>query len=177
MGDDEFRELYVRMNRQLFLFALHRLSPEQAKDAVSNTFEVAWRKRDAGPSEPTEWPAWLFGIIKNQILQEIQRVRRKHHDNRFVDDTNYPTKAREPDIADLVTTSDSARRIWGLLTPSEQNLLNIAFLGNLDKAQAAQRLGISITAYTTRVTRLRQRIASLDDTGNEPVPSHEVGRP
>jgi RNA polymerase sigma-70 factor (ECF subfamily) len=176
VGDDEFRELYVRTNRQLFLFALHRLSPEQAKDAVSDTFEVAWRKRESGPSEPSEWPAWLFGIIKNQILQEVQRVRRKHHDNRFVDDTPHLTKTREPDIADSVTMSDSARRIWSLLTPAEQNLLNVAFLGNLEKAQAAQRLGISVTAYTTRVTRLRQRIASLDDAGNEPVTSQEVGR-
>lgn len=176
MGDDEFRELYVRMNRQLFLFALHRLSAEQAKDVVSNTFEVAWRKRHSGPSEPSEWPAWLFGIIKNQILQEIQRVRRKHHDNRFFDDASSLSKAREPDVADLVTMSDSARHIWGLLTPSERNLLNLAFLGNLDKVQAAQRLGISVTAYTTRVTRLRQRIASLDDTDIEPVTSQEVGR-
>ena len=176
MGDDEFRELYVRMNKQLFLFALHRLSPEQAKDAVSNTFEVAWRKRHSGPSETSEWPAWLFGIVKNQILQEIQRVRRKHHDNRFVDDTSSLSKAREPDIADLVTMSDTARRIWSLLTPSEQNLLNVAFLGNLDKGQAAQRLGISVTAYTTRVTRLRQRIASLDDMGSQSATSQEVGR-
>lgn len=176
MGDDEFRELYVRMNKPLFLFALHRLSPEQAKDAVSNTFEVAWRKRHSGPTEPSEWPAWLFGIVKNQILQELQRVRRKHHDNRFLDDTNSQPKAREPDIADLVTMSDSARRIWNLLTPSEKNLLNLAFLGNLDKAQAAQRLGITVTAYTTRVTRLRQRIASLDESGNEPATNQEVGR-
>lgn len=94
-----------------------------------------------------------------------------------MNDTNSLSKAREPDIADLVAMSDSARRIWRLLTPSEQNLLNLAFLGNLDKAQAAQRLGISVTAYTTRVTRLRQRIASLDDTGIEPATSQEVGRP
>lgn len=176
MGDEEFRELYVRMNEQLFLFALHRLSPEQAQDVVSNTFEVAWRKRNAGPSELSEWPAWLFGIIKNQILQEMQRVRRKHHDNRFLSDTTHTAKTPEPDVAELVALTDSARRIWKLLTPSEQNLLKLAFLGNLDKIQAARRLGISVTAYTTRVTRLRQRIASLDEESNTQVTSQEVGQ-
>lgn len=148
------------MRQQVFSFAAVRLSPEQAKDVINSTFEIVWKKRDSGPSDPAEWPAWVFGIAKNQILQEAQRIRRKHHDNRFIDESALDM-ARDPDIAEIVAVSDTARWVWRQLTPAEQHLLNVAFLGTLDKTGAAGLLGISVTAYTTRVTRLRQRIASL----------------
>ncbi len=152
------------MRKQVFSFAVVRLSPEQAKDVISSTFEVVWKKRDSGPSDPAEWPAWVFGIAKNQILQEAQRVRRKHHDNRFINAATLDM-APDPDIADIVAVSEVARWVWTQLTPAEQHLLNVAFLGTLDKVGAAGLLGISVTAYTTRVTRLRQRIAALHADG------------
>jgi RNA polymerase sigma factor (sigma-70 family) len=161
VDDDEFKELYARMSKQVFSYAAARLSPEQAKDVTNNTFEVVWRKRHVVPADRTEWPAWIFGVAKNQVLQELQRVRRKHHDNRFVSDMSLEEAPRDLDIADVVALTDSARRIWSQLTPAEQQLLNLAFLGDLDNASASSLLGISVTAYTTRVTRLRQRIAVL----------------
>jgi RNA polymerase sigma factor (sigma-70 family) len=171
VGDDEFKELYVRMSAQIFSFAAHRLSPEQAKDVINSTFEVVWHKRDAVPAEPGEWPAWIFGIAKNQILQELQRVRRKHHDNRFI--AEYSAQWNDSDgsdIADAVTRTDEGRRVWAQLTHAERNLLNVAFMRDLDNDQASALLGISVTAYTTRVSRLRQRITSLHSLGSELTP-------
>lgn len=177
MGEDEFRELYARLGAQIFSYAALRLSPEQAKDVVNSTFEVVWNKRHDVPPEPSEWPAWIFGIGKNQILQELQRVRRKHHDNRFLSEFSPDLDAsRAPDIADVVAQSDAGRRIWTQLTPAEHQLLNIAFVRDLDKEQAATLLGISVTAYTTRVSRLRQRIATLDSAEGELAGAEGGGR-
>ena len=177
MGEDEFRELYARLGAQIFSYAAHRLSPEQAKDVVNSTFEVVWNKRHHVPTEPAEWPAWIFGIGKNHIRQEMQCVRRKHHDNRFIDEYSTHLDASDaPDIADLVAQSDAGRRIWRQLTPAEHHLLNIAFVRDLDKQQAAALLGISITAYTTRVSRLRQRIATLDSAEGELAGAEGGGR-
>jgi RNA polymerase sigma factor (sigma-70 family) len=161
------------MSKQVFSYAAARLSPEQAKDVTNSTFEVVWRKRHDVPADPSEWPAWIFGVAKNQVLQEMQRVRRKHHDNRFVSDTSPVEASPQPDIADVVAVTDSARRIWRQLTPAEQQLLNLAFLGDLDNVSASRLLGISVTAYTTRVTRLRQRIAAL--VAHEDASDVEVG--
>lgn len=176
MGDDEFKDLYVRLGAQIFAFAALRLSPEQAKDVVNSTFEVVWNKRLAVPSDPAQWPAWIFGIAKNQVRQEAQRVRRKHHDNRFLDEFSTQMDApKSPDIADAVAISDRGRRIWSQLTPAERNLLNIAFMRDLAKEEGATLLGITLTAYTTRVTRLRQRIASLDMADEEVASGAESG--
>lgn len=177
MGEDEFRELYARLGAQLFSYAALRLSPEQAKDIVNSTFEVVWNKRGNMPAEPAEWPAWIFGIGKNHILQELQRVRRKHHDNRFITEhASQLTASATPDIADAVAQSDTGRRIWSQLTPAEHQLLNIAFVHDLDKDEAADFLGISVTAYTTRVSRLRQRIALLDSAEGELAAAEGGGR-
>lgn len=168
VGEDEFRDLYARLGAQIFSYAALRLSPEQAKDVVNSTFEVVWNKRHSLPVQASDWPAWIFGIGKNQVRHELQRVRRKHHDNRFISEYGpHLDVSRAPDIAEAVARSDAGRRIWDQLTRAEQDLLNIAFVGDLDNQQAAALLGISVTAYTTRVSRLRQRIASLDNAEGE----------
>lgn len=167
----------MRLGAQLFAYAALRLSPEQAKDVVNSTFEVVWNKRGDVPAEPSEWPAWIFGIGKNHILQELQRVRRKHHDNRFIPEySSHLDVSATPDIADAVAQSDAGRRIWSQLTPAEHQLLNIAFVHDLDKDQAAAFLGISVTAYTTRVSRLRHRIALLDSAEGELTAAEGGGR-
>ncbi|KRC64833.1 hypothetical protein ASE12_08655 [Aeromicrobium sp. Root236] len=176
MGEDEFRVLYARLGAQIFSYAAVRLSPEQAKDVVNSTFEVVWHKRDAVPAEPSQWPAWIFGIGKNHVLQELQRVRRKHHDNRFLAEHGAHVEPGAPDIADVVAHSDSGRRIWEQLSVAERQLLNLAFMNDLDKAEAAALLDISVTAYTTRVSRLRQRIASLDAADGELTTTEGGGR-
>jgi RNA polymerase sigma factor (sigma-70 family) len=177
VGEDEFRELYGRLGAQIFSYAAVRLSPEQAKDVVNSTFEVVWHKRDAMPADPSEWPAWTFGIAKNHVLQERQRVRRTHHDNRFISEqTPHLDAAKVPDVADAVARSDAGRRIWDQLTAAEHDLLNIAFLRGLDNDEAAELLGITVTAYTTRVSRLRQRIAVLDRAEGELAGAEGGGR-
>lgn len=74
MDETQFANLFTRMRDPVFNFAARRLSPDQAKDVVGETFEVAWRKRDHAPPDPTQWPAWVIGIARNKVLQEIQRV-------------------------------------------------------------------------------------------------------
>ncbi len=163
MGEDEFIEAYSRLREPIFRFAVGRLSPEQAKDVVSDTFEVVWRKRQECPDDPREWAAWIVGIARNKVLQEIDRVSRKHHDGRFIADQSSAVEAIvTTDVADLVTESENGRWVWTQLTPPERELLDLAFITRVDRVQAADILGISPTAYATRLTRLRQRIIALD---------------
>ncbi|MET0449590.1 MAG: sigma-70 family RNA polymerase sigma factor [Aeromicrobium sp.] len=163
MGEEEFGEVYARLREPIFRYAAGRLSPEQAKDVVSETFEVVWRKRAESPADRSEWPAWIVGIARKKVLQEIDRVARKHHDGRFIaDQTAVADTVVTADVADIVTTSDTGRWIWNQLTPGERELLDLAFIDRIDRDQAARILGISPTAYATRLTRLRQRITRLD---------------
>lgn len=162
MGDEEFRELYVRLSKVVFSYAARRLTPEQAKDVVNQTFEAVWRKRNELPADHNDWTRWIVGIGKFQVLQELQRVKRKHHDNRFIDE--HPKELQNvawPDVADSVASSSQAKWIWQQLRVAEQELVNVAFVRGLSDCEAAALLGLTTTAYTTRTSRVRQRIASL----------------
>src|SRR5690349_1378594 len=65
-----FREHYVR----LLAFAMRRVSSrEVAEDVVSDTFAVAWRRRDCIPEAPLPW---LYAIAANVIGQEYRSARR-----------------------------------------------------------------------------------------------------
>lgn len=171
MGEDEFAEVYARLREPVFRFALGRLSPEQAKDVVSDTFEVVWRKRDESPADRREWPAWIVGIARKKVLQEIDRVARKHHDGRFIADQTAVVEAVvTADVAEIVTASESGRWVWSQLTAAERELLDLAFIDRVDRDQAARILGVTPTAYATRLTRLRQRIIRLDaDSAGTPT--------
>ncbi|MEO6471615.1 MAG: RNA polymerase sigma factor [Aeromicrobium sp.] len=170
MRDEEFRELYVRMATVVFSFAARQLTPDQARDVVAETFEVLWRTRTEVPSNHDEWPAWLIGIAKNKVRHERQRTRRKHHDNRFIDD--YPSlsgHASSPDIADSVADSVAGRWVWNQLNSEERELVNIAFVQGVSDTEASALVGISTTAYTTRLSRVRKRIAELNiRSANDP---------
>lgn len=168
MDGPAFRELYLLMRGDVFTFAARRLDAERAAEVVSSTFEVAWAKRDAAPSDESRRPGWIIGIAKNKVLQERQRSTRKHHDNRFIADHEHQARSLAiDDVEPRVTDAEAAARIFRQLTPTEQQLFDLASVRSLDAGAAAEVLGISATAYSTRLTRLRQRISSLQDQDAE----------
>ena len=162
MGEDDFAEAYRRLSAPILRFAAGRLSPDQAKDVVHDTFEVVWRKRDECPDDPDQWAAWIVGIARKKILQELDRTQRKHHDGRFIADQTIGAESDpEPDVADLVTASDTGRWVLTQLNDNERELLDLAFIERLDPEHGAQALGLSPSAYASRISRLRRRIQDL----------------
>lgn len=160
-GDDEaaFDGLYVTMAPSVFQFAVRRLSPEQAKDVVSDTFEIVWRKRAQLPADTSAWPAWVIGVARNKILQELSRQRRRRN-------APWQTRAAGPeasvsDTADAVLDSLAGRAAYRQLSDDERELFDLAHLRSLTPRDGAAVLGISVSAYTTRVNRLRRRIVTL----------------
>lgn len=152
--------LYEQMSERMYSFAARRLSPEAAKDIVSETFEVAWRKRDECPGDSDAGYGWVFTICKFKILQEDQRIRRKHHDNRFSEDYSV-RPIGDLDVAEIVSESALGRAIYRQLSPTEAEVFDVAFMQNLTRKQGAAMLGITVITFNTRISRLRDRIESL----------------
>jgi hypothetical protein len=57
-------ELYDRHGRDVLAYALRRASPDDAADAVADTFLVAWRRLAEVPAEP-EARLWLYGVARS----------------------------------------------------------------------------------------------------------------
>jgi RNA polymerase sigma factor (sigma-70 family) len=173
VGEDEFTALFHDVSGRLFSFAAARLSPQGADDAVSQTFETVWDKRTDCPTDPTERLGWVFTIGRYKILQEIDRRRRKHHDNRFVEDYALQSTS-QADFSEAVVESDLGRWIYNQLTALERDLFDVAFMKDVSREQAAAMLAISVGTFNTRVSRLRSRIQALQRQA-ESAPLAEEG--
>lgn len=153
MNENEFRALYLRMRGDVYAFAARRLGSDQADDVVSETFEVIWRKRAMAPGSDENWAAWTIGIARNKIRQASRRRRPW---------LSICPLEQEPSrydpIDDVVADSLLGRRIYAQLTDAQRELFDLAHLKVLTVEQAAAALGITRTAYTTRVSRLRALI-------------------
>lgn len=67
-----------------------------------------------------------------------------------------------PDIADAVVASEVGRRIYRGLSEADAELLDIAFMQDVSKDEAAAMLDVSVPTFNTRVSRLRRRIEQIE---------------
>lgn len=161
VGEEEFKRLYELLARRVYAFAVRRLHAESAKDVVSETFETVWRKSDDAPPDHDACVAWIFAIAKFKVLQEHQRIRRKHHDNRFIDDCTVPVMSGT-DACDVVVEHQVGGLIYGSLRDGERELFDLLFVRNVPRTQACDLLHISPSVLKTRLSRLRTRIERLE---------------
>lgn len=159
MERQEFATLYERLRSSLYAYAAAQLPAQSALDVVHDTFEVVWVKRTEAPVDPEQRTAWCFGIARNKIRQEIGRVQRKHHDNRFLEDISHRPERVVDDVAESVVESAAGKFVWASLSAEDRQLLVVLASGELSGAEMADLLGISHVAYRRRVSRLRERIA------------------
>lgn len=160
MGEEEFTALFHEMSGRLFSFAAKRLPAQSADDAVAQTFETVWDKRHECPADHDARIGWVFTIGRYKVLQEVQRLQRKHHDNRFVDDPAV-SATPVPDVSEAVADSAAGHWVYRQLTTLERELFDVAFMRDVTREQAAAMLAISVGTFNTRVSRLRRRIHEL----------------
>jgi len=64
---DRFNELYQAQYETVLRYALRRTDPETARDAVAETFLVAWRRLDTVPADQAQATPWLYSIARNVL--------------------------------------------------------------------------------------------------------------
>ena len=83
MSDSSDPELWVdRHGDGLYRYALSRLrSPEQAADAVQETFMEALRRRGTYEGRSSE-RTWLIGILRHKVIDQLRLACRDRQDER-----------------------------------------------------------------------------------------------
>jgi RNA polymerase sigma factor (sigma-70 family) len=159
---DETARLYDKYARQLYRYCLARLrSPEEAEDAVQNTFIRVHGALRKGTTPRFE-AAWLYKIAHNVCLTRIEvRGRRAEHElSADLDDF---------DVAAPETESDALIGLEAALASMPKNLRDAILLREwqgLTYAEIADSLDTSVPAVETLIFRARRHLASaLQPTG------------
>jgi RNA polymerase sigma-70 factor (ECF subfamily) len=124
-GDQvRFERLYRQHFRPVLRYALVRLDPERAKDAVAETFLIAWRRLDDVPDEPAPW---LFGVARKVVAGQLRAdTRRSALTARLDGAIRQRGDDAWPDPADEVARRDAALAALARLGAADRELLRLA---------------------------------------------------
>ena len=155
----EYRAFFADVYADVLRFAQRRTTnAEQAEDAVADAMLVAWRRFGDAPKRSGERRAWLFGIVRNTMLNAARsETRRSALTVRLIDE---PAQFASDDHAQAVAQRVDLARAWGRLEPDQQEVLALAVFEQLSAAEAAIVLGISSVAFRTRLARARRKLHS-----------------
>ncbi len=155
----DFADAYRLLAPQIRGYVRRQLPPDQVDDVVAETFVVVWRRWSDVPAAPAELRPWVFGVARNKILHaheqrgraiaSLVRVAAQEH-----------TRTGDRDPADVLASDDRTRRLLALLPPAEAEAMALTVWAALTPTEAAQVLGCSLTALTSRLARARARLAA-----------------
>lgn len=135
-------------------FARRRAGEEAAREAVADTFTVAWRRLDDVPAEPLPW---LLGtcrkVLSNQRRGDARRLG-------LVERLRGLAPVAVPDTADRSAEAQALRDALASLGRRDREALALTAWDGLSMRDAAAVCGCSPGAFANRLQRARERLAA-----------------
>jgi RNA polymerase sigma-70 factor (ECF subfamily) len=173
-GDAErFEAIFERHHAAVLGYALRRsASPDDAADALAETFATAWRRFDEAPAgDAVRW--WLYAIAGNAIRNAGRSARRR--DALACALANELTTALQRSSVEADTLPDDLTAALARLSDDEREVLLLHAWEDLKPREIAAVLGIARATARTRLHRARRAFAAAlggaatPRTSGEPV--------
>lgn len=151
--EETFRGLFARHYGAVYGYAARRIGRDDAADAASDVFTVAWRRIRSVPDEPETLP-WLYGVARKVVANHRRtQDRRDRLEAKAMAQTDRAFQPPEP-----VTDLDAA--LEQLRDEDREVLMLVAWEG-LGPRGLASALGCSTNAATVRLHRARKRLSAV----------------
>jgi RNA polymerase sigma factor (sigma-70 family) len=150
-----FDELYRSTRTDILAYLLRRAaSPDDAADALADTYLIAWEKLESIPAGGHA-RLWLFGVAHNILLRGVER---RHGNVELV--KRITTELRLASTTDPSDTPDLSRLRGALasLTAIDREILTLAAWEDLAPRQIATVLGVSPNTVRIRLHRARRHV-------------------
>jgi RNA polymerase sigma factor (sigma-70 family) len=151
---ERFERLFIDHLDAVLAYALARADPETAKDAVAETFLIAWRRLGEVPEPPR---AWLLGVTRRTLAGQRRSRRRQHRlVQRILDmEVGFDT-TRE--FEETVTDRFVVAAALGRLRAGDREMLCLVAWDGLDHHELAETFRCSPAAADVRLHRARRRL-------------------
>ncbi|HWC48176.1 MAG TPA: sigma-70 family RNA polymerase sigma factor [Solirubrobacterales bacterium] len=162
LAEQRFGRLYRDHARDILGYVLRRCTdPEDAADAVAETFLTAWRRLPEVPLGG-EGRLWLYGTARFVIANQQRGERRR---TRLAEQLRAELRRQLP--AGSAVGSTGILEALGALNEPDRELLMLVGWEELTPAQAARVLGVTPLAARSRLHRARRRLrARLEELGD-----------
>jgi len=162
--DARFRALFNAHHRTIHAYCLRRLPTEDANDAVSEVFLVAWRRNSDVPVGD-EALMWLYGVARN-VVRNRQRATRRQ--DRLVARTGSMATEPQQGPETMVIRNEEHAEVLGAmesLKEAEQELLGLKVWEGLSNDAIGTILGISHRAVEGRYGRALKKLSKQLERG------------
>lgn len=152
---ERFEAAYRELYEPVCGYVLRRVRrPEDAAEAIAETFATLWRRFDSCPREEELRP-WLFGVARRVIANQRRGARRRSAlAERLL--ANLDEAALE--AAASSETAGALARAFATLTDSDRELLSLLAWEGLTRDELAVALGTSRAVVRLRLHRARKRL-------------------
>lgn len=151
-------ELYKRMSRKIFAFALRHVDDRDlAEGVVVDTMFEVWKSASRfgrGSSVST----WILGIARHKALDEVRRGARYVA---FDDTTQFDIEDDCASAFDGIVAKQSRQQLLHCLSrlPSEQReCIHLAFFEELSQSEIAELQGVPENTVKTRLFHARRKL-------------------
>lgn len=144
--------LYDRHAATVLRFAVSLVGAgDEADDVLQETFLLVWRKRTSVVVVNGSVLPWLLNAARYEAM--AARRRRVRRESRLVplDPTVHDRAVAEADCSDL-------RDVLGGLPAVDRAVVEAVLVDGLSYAEAADRLGVTVTTVGKRLQRARARV-------------------
>jgi RNA polymerase sigma-70 factor (ECF subfamily) len=155
--------LYDRYGRLVYTIALRITGDRQtAEEVVQDVFQNVWQAAGSFQAGVGQFSSWLLGITRHRAIDATRSKRERARTREQALDASFPI-SDESDIERDVTQSmlrDTVRAALQELPSNQRQAVEMAYYGDLTRAEIAQRLGEPLG---TIKTRLRLGLLKLRD--------------
>ncbi|MGV9323897.1 RNA polymerase sigma factor [Streptosporangium sandarakinum] len=161
---ESFATLYDRHFGDIYRYIAARIGPQAADDLASETFLVAFRKRDGFDPERGAVRRWLYGIATN-LLADHRRSETRRLEALARVQVDSPAESEHADrVAARVTAAATQRRLAAELSrlpDGERDVLLLVAYGDLSYEEIAQALDIPLGTVGSRLNRVRRKLRAV----------------
>ena len=151
-GDVDLRQVYEVHAPLVYSLCRRSLGAEAAKDATQEIFVNAWRKRDQFDPSKGALGAWLVGITKRRIIDQLRSEGR--HADRRADELDHErlSSSDEPAPERVVDRMFAAQLLQNLPSRTRQ-VIELVYVHDLTHQEVADRTGLPIGTVKSDVRR------------------------
>lgn len=161
--DDRWLEqAYAEHGTLVYTFCRRRLPEDRAQDVTQDVFISAWRARHRFDPAKGSLGAWLMGIAKNRLVDNL-RSEGRHADRRA--ELESAPHSEDPDVdrlGDRILVADALAS----LPEQSRSLIELAYFGQLTHeeiaAQTSMPLGTVKSTIRRGLLRIRHHLEAPD---------------
>jgi RNA polymerase sigma factor (sigma-70 family) len=162
--EDRFQELYKETRQDLLRYVRRRAAtPEDAADALAETYLIAWRTLDTLP-EGDRARLWLFGVARNLLLKTARQAKVR---TALSDRLAAELRATVPNPATMIPDkqSDELRKALTQLSDQDREILTLTAWDGLSPREIATVMNSHANTIRVRLHRARTRLRRQLDHG------------